>query len=495
MFAKKSFVVALTVTLLASLLHQSAAEDRRSKPRYRLVDIGGLGGPGSFLQNGFDGILNSNGELAGWADTATPDPFPNACSNPDCLVSHAFLWQRGHQRDLGALREGFSSQAFWISSNGLVIGNSQNGKLDPLVPGFPEIRAVLWRDGKITNLGTLEGGYESVAGSVNSRGEAVGFSLNTVPDPYSIVGFGFQTRAFLWRNGLLRDLGTLGGPDADALLINEQGDVAGLSYIDSTPNPNNGVPTADPFFWSHGRMYDVGSLGGTFGQPYAFNNRGQMVGVSNLPGDVIYHPFLWDNGVLTDLGTLGGDTGFANWINDKGVIAGKADLPGAAPQNHDAVIWNNAQMVDLGTVPGDACANAYFVNSKGDVVGASESSELCRVPIGEHAFLWKEGGPMVDLNSLIPPNSPLQLTFAVAINDRGMISGFGVPAGCDPANVEVCGHAYVLIPCDADERCDCEYAASNPSTSVSSAPVQGRRPHAEMNLPHLMKRLSGERPR
>ena len=53
---------------------------------------------------------------------------------------------------------------------------------------------------------------------------------------------------------------------------------------------------------------------------------------------------------------------------------------------------------------------------------------------------------MVDLNTLIPPGSSLQLTFAFAINDAGQIAGTGLPSGCAPQDIEFCGHAYVLIP-------------------------------------------------
>ena len=61
---------------------------------------------------------------------------------------------------------------------------------------------------------------------------------------------------------------------------------------------------------------------------------------------------------------------------------------------------------------------------------------------------------MIDLNTVIPPHPNLQLTFAVAINDRGEIAGFGVPPGCAPQDHEKCGHAYVLIPCRKGERCE-----------------------------------------
>ena len=489
-------VVSLLIIFAISVIPRPCAAQHQQPP-YKLVILGGLGGPGSFLQNGFDGILNDRGQLVGWADTATPDPFPDFCASADCIASHAFVWEHGHMKDLGALANGVSSEAFWISSNGLVTGTAENGKLDPLIPGFPEQRAVLWRDGKIENLGTLEGGNESMASAVNNRGEVAGIAINTVPDPYSIFGNGTQVRAFRWRNGHIRDLGTLGGPDAAALLINESGQVAGLSYVDSIPQPGPGAPAIDPFFWSNGKMYDVGSLGGTFGQPYAMNNRGQMVGTSNLAGDQVYHPFLWEGGVLTDLGTLGGDTGFPNWINESGTIAGKADLPGPAPQNHDAVIWKNSEIVDLGTVPGDACANAYDVNSRGDVVGTSESDALCRVPTGEHAFLWREGGPMMDLNTLIPPHPDFELTFAVAINDRGLIAGFGVPSGCSPADVEVCGNAYVLIPCEGGECANENEPGGEPAASPSA---NARLTHSRTSsrlmrgLDSRMHRSGAERP-
>jgi probable HAF family extracellular repeat protein len=430
---------------------------------YKLVDVGTLGGPTSYFSNGFDGLLNNHGMAAGWSDTSIPDPNTAFCFNPDCFVSHAFQSQNGVLTDLGALAGGVSSQAFWITENGLIIGNSQNGEFDPLFSGFPENRGVLWQNGGITDLGTLpEGGYESFASAVNSRGQAVGFALNTIPDPFSLAGPGFfptQTRAFLWQNGAMQDLGTLGGSGAFAYFVNEGGQIAGQSYTNSTPNPVTGIPTIDPFLWENGTMLDLGSLGGTLSTTTAFNNRGDIVGSSYLAGDLKSHPYLWTkNRGMQDLGTLGGDNGVTNWVNEAGDIAGKADLPGPKPQNHDAVLWKNGVILDLGTLSGESCANAYYVNARGQVVGTSENRELCSIPAGEHAFLWENGGPMVDLNDLIPPGSALQLTFAVAVNNGGEIAGFGVPTGCAPQDVGFCGHAYVLIPCDENhpnvEGCD-----------------------------------------
>jgi probable HAF family extracellular repeat protein len=309
------------------------------------------------------------------------------------------------------------------------------------------LRAVIWKNGHIQDLGTL-GGDESVAFVINNKGEAAGFALNATPDPFSIFDLlffgsssGTQTRAFLWdKKTGMHDLGTLpGSNDAFGGALNERGQVAGWGYTSSTPSPTTGVPPIDPILWDSRGPLDLGSLGGTSGQPIAMNNRGQVVGVSNLPGDQTFHPFLSNNGKkMRDLGTFGGATGEADSVNDAGEVVGVADFPGN--QLHDAFLWKKGKKKDLGNL--GKTSHAYKVNSRGQIVGGSRINDAGEI----HAFLWENGGPMVDLNTLIPAGSPLQLTFGFSMNDRGEIAGTGVPPGC--TNVDACGHAYVLIPCD-----------------------------------------------
>ena len=206
-----------------------------------------------------------------------------------------------------------------------------------------------------------------------------------------------------------------------AYLVNERGQVAGWSYTNSMPNPATGIPTQDPFLWENGTMLDLGTLGGTLGFPMALNNRGQVVGQSNLAGDLTATPF-FGTGDCSGPGHTWRDFRSAFWINDAG------DVVGVATNQNDsaflAFLWKNGVMIDLGTVAGDTCSQAESINSEGQVVGASG---ICFQTA--RAFLWEKGGPMVDLNSLIPRNSSLQLVTALDINDRGEIAGIGVPPG------------------------------------------------------------------
>ncbi|HXM35288.1 MAG TPA: hypothetical protein VN920_08880, partial [Pyrinomonadaceae bacterium] len=310
-------------------------------------------------------------------------------------------------------------------------------------------------NGEIINLGNL-GGNQGLAVGVNDSGQVVGMSTNTIPDAFSLFDprFTTQTRAFLWQRGVMRDLGTLGGPDAFAAYVNERGQVVGISYTNSTPNDTTGIPTVHTFLWENGRMTDLGSLGGTLSFPNDINSRGQVIGNMTLPGDLSQHPFLWERGRLIDLGTFGGSNGDATWLNDAGEVVGWANFPGSMGRH--AFVWRHGVKKELGPPPGDVCSVAYGINSEGQVVG---TSGVCHGAV--HAVLWEDGSA-IDLNTVIPPNSALQLVFALSINDRGEIAGLGVPPGVPVRDADGLGHAFLLIPVDEDENEEDTKADSRP---------------------------------
>ena len=421
---------------------------------------GTFGGNESWINDATQS-LNNPGLVIGESETTVPiNPTSLfACTYGTATatyVTHAFAAPNGIAMDLGALPPATQncSSAAWMSDNGNIAGASENGAVDPVL-NVSETRAVLWSKGQLLNLGTF-GGSTSFGNSVNNAGQVTGMSLNTVPDAYSIYGYFFfgsngstQGRAFLWDKGKMKDLGSIGGGNAWGIVINDAGEVAGNAYTNDTPNGTTGVPTLDPFFWKNGKMTDLGSLGGTFSLVNDMNNKGQVVGISNLAGDQIFHAFLGEKGKLTDLGTFGGSTSEARWINESGEVVGAADFD---DQFHDAAIWKNGKITDLGNL--GATSFAHSNNNNGQVVGATRLQFGPNSSATIHAFLWEKGGPMVDLNDLIPANSSLVLEYAQLINDKGMIVGNGTPPGCNDVD-DACGHAFVLIPdgdCDGDNE-------------------------------------------
>ena len=454
---------ALAMSVGMAAQNNPSQEHKHKHHQYKLIDLGTFGGTNSYVPALLVSI-NSRGAVIVEADTTIPDPYYPNCWQPDCLVNHTGIWQDGVLTDLGALPGVNSAGPTWINDRGMVVGGSENGVIDPL-NGIPAVRAVVWKHGQIIDLGTL-GGYESSAQAINNRGQVAGIALNTILDPFearlgppNLFCCGVtQMHAFLWQHGPIQDLGTLGGPDSAGMFLNERGQVAGVSYTSSTPNPGTGIPTQDPFLWENGKMLDLGTLGGTAGWPFSLNQRGQVVGQSNLSGDMANHPFLWDkkNGMI-DLGTLGGTNGRAIWLNDAGEVVGVSNLPGDTGRH--AFLWKNGVMTDLGTL-GQASV-PWSINSGGQIVGVSLINSTTRA-----GFLWENGGPMVDLNSLVIPGSGLTALNAASINERGEIVGQGQLANGDV-------HAYLLIPCDEKHPGECEdYSMIEVATPQASGPAR-----------------------
>lgn len=274
---------------------------------------------------------------------------------------------------------GGASEAFAISENGKVAGM--------YTPGSYE-QAFLWEDGVMQGLGTL-GGARSQARGVNDAGQVVGYSLKS-------SGY---NHAFLWQNGAMQDLGTLGGANSMsmAFAINNAGQVVGHS--------TTAAYKLHAFRWSGG-MADLGTLGGDASYGYGINENGQVVGGSFLAPypDNTFHAFL-SSGAMQDLGTAGWDSSTAYGMNDNGQVVGRVAL-------YDNQTWN--AVLFGGAILGGTQSTAWDINNDGLIVGES----------GGQAMLW-EDGQMKNLNSLIDPTSGWTLQSARAINEKGQIVGKG----------------------------------------------------------------------
>lgn len=273
---------------------------------------------------------------------------------------------------------GGPSEAFAISENGKVAGM--------YTPGAYE-QAFLWEDGVMQGLGTL-GGARSQARGVNDAGQVVGYSLKS-------SGY---NHAFLWQNDTMTDLGTLSGGEVSmAFAINNAGQVVGQS--------DTAAFKWHAFRWSGG-MADLGALGGGHSYGYGINESGQAVGASTIgvSPDITDHATRW-NGGMQDLGTGGWANSRAYGMNDNGQVVGRV----ATGSEWNAFRYDGGMQALGGTQ-----STAWDINNDGLIVGESDGQ----------AILW-ENGQMKNLNSLIDPTSGWTLQSARAINDKGQIVGKG----------------------------------------------------------------------
>jgi len=151
--------------VLLALPLQMAAQHTR----YRLIDIGTLGGPSAHGPGNGPGsqLLNNAGMVASTADTSMPDPNAPNCANQDCFLSHALRWKGGVLTDLGTVAGGTISGASSINARGWIAGGSTTAEIDPFnracgfQPLCPQFHGVLWKEGAIIDIGTLRQGLES----------------------------------------------------------------------------------------------------------------------------------------------------------------------------------------------------------------------------------------------------------------------------------------------------------------------------------------------
>jgi probable HAF family extracellular repeat protein len=364
----------LAATGIAMLVTLAAQESLAGPPAYTVTNLPSLGGT---LSRG--NSLNNAGAVAGYSNLAGNQR------------RHAAVWSGGAPADLGTLGGPNSSVAWPVKNNGgMVAGISQTATPDPLGEAwscaafFPAATATgftclgfVYQDGVMTALPTL-GGNNGFAAGGNNRGQITGWAETTVHDPSCVPPQVLQFRPVVW------------GPAA--------GQVTELPLL---PGDSSGSATG-------------------------INDRGQAIGISGLCDQAVgrftaRHAVLWEDGAVIDIGNLGGSSWHTPMaINERGDVVGFSDLPGDDPNdsNAHAFLWTRAAgIVDLGTLPGDVYSEAHGINERRQVVGTScNAGGACR------AFVW-EDGVMFDLNALVVPGYGSVLTTAQDINDSGQITG------------------------------------------------------------------------
>jgi len=376
---KCTMMVALFAVLAVAV--RLGAQDQQGSDGpalYRVINLGNPIGGSSSAGNAMNNL--------GWS--------MGVANLPGDTTQHAELWLRGLHLDLGTLGGPNSAVIFANhSDSGQIVGISETADIDPLMETWSCAAAFfltvthhiclgfVWQNGVMTALPTL-GGYNGVASSANNLGQVVGWAETAINDPTCVLPQVQQFEAVIWGPGKdqIQQLSPLGeDPDSAATAINDKGQVVGISGI--CQNTVGAFSAKHAVLWQDGQPTDLGNIGGHgWNTPTFINNQGQIVGFANASGDLVhgqlalkFHAFLW--------------------TKDRG-------------------------MRDLGTLSGDAISEALGINEAGQVVGVSYGPGFSH----PRAFLW-QNDVMTDLNSLVPAGSTLTLQVAGDINDRGEITG------------------------------------------------------------------------
>jgi probable HAF family extracellular repeat protein len=330
-------------------------------------------------------------------------------------------------------------------------------------------RAVISIYGVNIDLTTL-GGDNSWTnyGGINDRGEAVGMAETSVPDPNGEDMCAFHTqktcRPFLWRDGHIMGLPTLGGNNGQAAAINNREQIVGIS---ETTAPDPGCPpskqpgtTVLPVMWERGEVRALPTLPG---EPDGFvqglNDRGQAVGATGTCTSFAIHAVLWENDHAFQLADLGHTGSNAYAINNHGQAVGYVSTTDGS--TIVASFWEDGArgaVTNLGILPGDGAAFATGVNNRGQVVGSTFNSQGW-----SRGFIWHDN-VMTDLNTLIPKDSNFFINAASNINERGQISGMAtVLTGPDANKI----HAILLTPSNEEiGESVADFARTHPHSAV-----------------------------
>jgi len=301
--------------------------------------------------------------------------------------------------DIGTL--GGRIDGYAINNRGEVTGSAGTSPMN-------SFHAFLYADGYIRDLGSLgaidyRNEFSSVGMAINDSGQVAGTS-RTADGSY---------HAYLYTGGAMVDLGTLGGRQSAAYGINNAGEVTGNSESPSR------VPYA--FVYSDGQMMQIGPLGHSDTSGSDINNIGQIVGgadntISRLEA------FLYMDGQTVWLGSLGGGNTEALALNDHGQVTGSSSPPAAYPH---AYFYADGTMTDI--APQWYYSVGTAISNQGEVVGYYAAGSVSR------PFVYS-GGVSADLLDMIDPALGITSGEARGVNDVGQIL------------LNANAHTYILTP-------------------------------------------------
>ena len=340
------------VALIISVL--LAFSCKAGLPRqYAITDLGTLRGNRSIAHR-----INDLGQVVGQAK-AEDDLW------------RAFIWENGTIKNLEVGgRKG--SYAYDINNRGQVVGfiSTRGGAAG-------HNNAFIWQNGSTSFLKGI--GEGTVARAINNTSEVVGSSWTSQGFDLSLEP---RVHAVLWQNGKIIDLGN-SGQNSIANGINDKNQIVGR--YDPSLDPNSDVIVfSRAVLWEDGKAVVLPALSNNTAEALAINNKGQIVGYSQDKNGKS-HAVLWQDKKMINLGTLGGDAGSANAINDANQIVGESYYAKGIYKKH-ASIYQKGKIFDLNNLikknAGWELTSAYDINNKGQIVGKGIN------PAGqEHAFL------------------------------------------------------------------------------------------------------------